>query len=394
MNPTASKLALLERCPAAAALPAVWTEASDDMRAGTARHRFLQRAREIGREEALAEVLADAPWRAQCEAFDLDELPAGDHEIAYAYDVAADRARCLGPWLDRAYDVAATEVSGTADLVAPPGPDRARWLVVDFKGDEEVEPAAVNAQLGFFALCLARLHGVDEVDVAIGYLGHGAGAIRWDRATLGPFDLEAVAARLGAIAAGIDAARALVAAGGVPDVSMGLHCRRCPALLACPAQVAAARALLSLPPTNEALAQASAEDAGAAWVQVKVLGELADRMRAVLAARAEVAGLPLPDGARLVPVEVRRRALVLDKALPVLRARFGDQVEPFVERSLSSEVVARLARQLAPGGKGIKRATEDLWGALAAEGAVRASTHVQLRVKAPRGADAGEGAEP
>lgn len=396
MNPTASKLALLERCAPAAALPAVWTDATDDMRAGTARHRFIQRAREVGREEALAEVPADAPWRAQCEALDLDELPRGDHEIAYAYDVATDTARCLGPWLDRAYEVSATEISGTADLIAPPTAEHPRWLVIDFKGEEEVEPAGVNLQLGLFALCLARLHGVDEVDVAIGYLGHGAArGIRWDRATLGPFDLEAVAARLAGIAGAITAARAVVAAGGTPDVTMGLHCRRCPALLCCPAQAAAARALLAAPPANDALAQASAEEAGAAWVQVKVFGELVDRMRAVLAARAEVAGLPLPDGTRLVPVEVLRRSLVLDKAEPVLRAKFGDQVDSFIERSLSNEIVTKLARQLAPGGKGIKRATEDLWGALGAAGAVKRSTHTQLRVKAAKGgAEAEEGAEP
>lgn len=391
MKPTASKLELLERCPAAGALPAVWTEATDDMRAGTARHRFIQRSREIGREEALAEVPADAPWRAQCEALELDGLPAGDHEIAFAYDVAHDTARCLGPWLDRAYDVGPTEISGTADLIAPPTADRPRWLVVDFKGEEEVDPARVNLQLGFFALCLARLHGVDEVDVAIGYLRHGGG-IRWDRATLGPFDLEAVASRFVEITAAIDAVRVQLAAGTTPDVSTGLHCRRCPALIVCPAQVAAARALLDVPPTNEALAQASAEDAGAAWVRVKVLGELTDRIRAVLTARAEVAGLPLPDGARLVPVETVRRTLLIEKAEPLLRARFGAQLDALIDRSLSSEAVGRLSRQLAPG-SGVKKAAEALWGELAAAGAVRRNTFIQLRVKKGAASAVQEGTE-
>jgi hypothetical protein len=377
--PTASKLGLLEACPAAGALPAVWTEANDAMRAGTARHRFIERAAEIGRDAALDEVPADAPWREQCEALDLDTLPRGEHEVAYAVDVATDTARRLGAWLGRAYDVSASEVSGTADLIAAPSAERPRWLVVDFKGDEEVEPAGVNLQLGFFALCLARLHQVDEVDVAIVYLRHGGG-MRWDRATLGPFDLEAVAERLRGIAARIAAASAVLAAGGTPDVSMGLHCRRCPALLACPAQTAAARALLAAPPTNDALAQATHDEAGAAWVQVKVLGELADRLRAVLGARAEVSGLPLPGGERLVPVETNRRALVMEKAEPVLRARFGAQVDSLVERSLRTDAVAKLARQLAPG-KGVKKVEEELWGQLAGAGAVRSSRFVQLRVR-------------
>lgn len=379
MNPTASRLWLLERCPAAGALPAVWTESTDDQVAGTARHRFIQRAREIGRDEALAEVPADAPWRGQLEAFDLDAVPAGDHEIAYAFDVATDTARCLGPWLDRAYEVGPTEISGTADLVCPPTAEHPRWRVIDFKGEEEVDPATSNLQLGFFAVCLARLHGVDEVDVAIGYLGHGGG-IRWDLAELGPFDIEAAATRIKGLAAQVDAARVVVAAGRTPDVTMGLHCRRCAALVHCPAQVAAARALLDASPSNEDLAGVSADEAGAAWVKVKVFGELVDRMRAALTARAQVAGLPLPDGERLVPVEVVRRALVIEKAEPILRQKFGDQLDELIERSLSSEVVARLARQLAPG-KGQRKAADELWDTLTAGGAVKRSAHVQLRVK-------------
>lgn len=379
MIPTASKLGLLDACPAAGALPAVWTEATDAMRAGSARHRFIERAAEIGRDAALDEVPPGAPWREQCEALDLDALPAGEHEVAYAFDLAADTARRLGAWLGRAYDVSATEVSGTADLIAAPTADRPRWCVIDFKGDEEVEPAGANLQLGFFALCLARLYQLDEVDVAIVYLRHGGG-MRWDRATLGPFDLEAVAERLRGIVSRISAVSGVLAAGGTPDVYMGLHCRRCPALLSCPAQAAAAQALLSAPPTNEALAQVTHEEAGAAWVQVKVLGELADRIRAVLAARAAVAGLPLPGGERLVPVETHRRALVLEKAEPVLRARFGAQVDALVERSLKTDAVAKLARQLAPGRGGVKKVEEELWGQLSAAGAVRSSRFVQLRV--------------
>lgn len=391
MIPTASKLGLLEACPAAGALPAVWTEANDAMRAGTARHRFIERAAEIGRDAALDEVPADAPWRAQCEALDLDVLPRGEHEVAYAFDVVADTARRLGAWLGRAYDVNATEVSGTADLIAPPTAERPRWLVVDFKGDDEVEPAAVNPQLGFFALCLARLHDLDEVDVAIVYLRHGGG-MRWDRATLGPFDLEAVAERLRTLVRRVDAAASLLAAGGIPDVSMGLHCRRCPALLACPAQAAAARALLAAPPSNDVLAAASAEAAGEAWVQVKALTELADRMRKVLSLRAEAAGLPLPGGERLVPVETVRRVLVLEKAEPVLRARFGAQVDAFVERSLTTEAVSKLARQLAPG-KGVQKAIDEVWSQLAGAGAVRSSRFFQLRVRKGSQSAAAQGDE-
>lgn len=402
MNVTASKLELLERCPAAGALPAVWTESTDDQLAGTARHRFVQRAREIGRDEALAEIPDDAPWRAQCEALPIEDLPSGDHELAYAYDVATDGARCLGAWIERAYQVGPTEVSGTADLVCPPTAERPRWLVVDFKGEEEVTPAATNLQLGFYGLCVARVQCVDEIDVAIGYLGHG-GAIRWDRATLGPFDIEAVAERVRSVHVAVEAARALLAEGGTPDFATGLHCRRCPALTMCPAQVALVRevALSVRPEATDAgavvqrmtasLAPLSDEDAGRAWVRVQLLEELIGAMKASLRARAEVKGLPLPDGEQLMPVEVLRRSLVLDKAMPLLRVRFGDQVDALVERTLSADAVGKLSRQVAPG-KGQKKALEELWGALAEAGAVKRSMHIQLRVKKPRGG-ADEGTE-
>lgn len=396
MNPTASKLELLERCPSAGALSSVWTSSTDDQIAGTARHRFIQRAREIGRDEALAEVPEDAPWRAQCEALVLDGVPAGEHEIAFAYDVTNDTARCLGSWIDRAYKVSDTEVSGTADLVCPPTEERPRWLVIDFKGDEEVTSAAHNIQLGFYALCVAREHQVDEVDVAIVYLGHN-GDLRWDRASLGPFDLEGMAARIRDVHAAVHAARARVAERGPLDYSTGLHCRRCAALTFCPAQTTLLRAFLDEPTPPESLAPLSDEDAGRAWVRFKVFEEQRDLARSALSLRAERAGLPLPDGDRLMPVEVPQRTVVLQKAETLLRARFGDdQFKAALKSTLSIENLRSLARQLSPG-KGQKKAFEDLLEQLRSAGALRESSFTQLRVKKAKGAkggDAEEGGEP
>jgi len=378
---TASRLELLARCPTAAALPAVWTESTDDQVAGTGRHRYLERAPLVGRDAALAEIPADASWRATCEAIDVSEVPQGTAEIAYAYDVATDTARGLGQWLGRAYVVGPTEVSGTADLVCPPTAERPRWLVVDWKGDEEVERAATNIQLGLYGLAVARVHGLDEIDVAVGYIGH-TGAIRWDRATLGVFELEAVAARVREVHAAVETARA----SAVRDYSTGYHCRRCPAMSMCPAQVAIVRAWSSSAAgveTSELVAaypKLTDEEAGAAWERLAVLGEMLDAARAALRARAEIKGLPLSGGAVLMPVEVPRRSVVMDRAMPVLRARFGAQADEAVDRSMTAESIARLARQLAPG-KGQKKAVDALWSELREAGGVRDSSFVQLRVK-------------
>ncbi len=384
MKASASKLELLERCPAAGALSAAWFESTPDQIAGTGRHRFMQRAAELGRDAALVEIPADAPWRAQCEALVLDDVPAGDYELAYAYDTATDTARFLGPWLDRAYDVSATEVSGTADLVCPPTAERPRWLVVDFKGDDDVAPATVNLQVGFYALAVARLYGVDEIDVAIGYLRHGGG-IRWDRATLGDFDIEAVASRVRDVASRIATARAALTAGAGLDYAVGMHCRWCSSLTFCPANTATARAWIAGDaPSTDALAKLSDEDAGRAWALSKALEEQVERVRAVLRERALVRGLPLPDGERLVPVETATRTLVFARAEAALRARFGDQVDAFIERSLTNEAVTKLAKQLAAG-KGQKKALDGLWSELEGAGAVKRGAFVQLRVKKPKG---------
>jgi hypothetical protein len=181
----------------------------------------------------------------------------------------------------------------------------------------------------------------------------------------------------------VEAARQAHARGDALDYGTGLHCRRCPALTLCPAMVQLARALLAEPITPERLAPLSDDDAGRAWVELKALGELVDRGRAALDERAKLRGLPLPGGARLVPVEQMRRALLLDRAEPVLREKFGDQVDGVIERSLSAEAVGRLARQLAPG-KGHKAAAEALWADLDAAHAVRRSSFVQLRTKPAR----------
>lgn len=383
MNPSASKLGLLERCPAAGALPSVWQESTDDQAAGTARHRYLQRAGELGREAALAEVPADASWRNQVLGIDVTELPVGRYELAYAYDTATDTARCLGQWIDRAYETTAAEVSGTLDLVATVD---GRTLVVDFKGMEEVEPAASNLQLGFYALCVARTEGLDEVDVAIVYIGH-SGDLRWDRATLGAFELEAIAARVRAVVARITAARRLVVSGQLPDFSTGLHCKRCPSLPLCPAQTAAVRLLLADPPTPDQLALLSDEDAGLAYARLAVAEAVLDQAKASLRARAELKGLPLPDGQWLRPSLTQRRKVTdLDGLLAILREDYGDQADALVERSLSFEAVTGLAKQRAPG-KGQKAVLAALNEKLLARKVIKATSFVQLRVGKARAAN-------
>lgn len=422
---TASGLERAEQCPASFALPAVEDRETDAMRAGTGRHAYLDAVAaamsdpdvalgsDVARERALATIPSDAPWREQCEAIDLNALfeATGAYNetnvetgLSHAWDPVADTAVALDVAAHRAYPDAAG-IPGTLDwLVTSPRDGRVR--VVDFKGSQPTTRAAENEQLALYALQVARARGLAEVDVQLVYLGED-GSVRTDDATLDAWDLDAAAARLRGIWQRVQDARAVVEVGGAPRMRVGDHCGDCPAMRVCPAMTALVRELTVSAPRTAApeaeveawkagaassLAQLSDEAAGEAWLRVELLGDLVAAMRASLKARAERAGLPLPGGAMLVPVESRRRTVEVALALPVLRARFGAQADAAVEQSLSIAAVEKLARQLAPG-RGQRKAVEALVEELRAARAVRESTFVQLRVrKAKASAEADDAA--
>lgn len=410
---TASGLALAALCPATHALPSVEHTETDAMRAGTGRHAYLSAVAHaigagtglhpeglaIARTEALADVPADAPWRATCEAIDLDAIFAelGDAagspvtfvetDLAHAWDPATDTATTVGAVTHRAY-ADADGLVGTLDWLVTHADGSV--TVLDFKGQRRNAPAREHLQLALYGLQVARTRGLDAVHVALCYLDE-EGTHAWDRATLDGWDLDAAAARLRGIHAAVVAARA--ATWETLPTRVGEHCGDCTCVRVCPAMVTLVRELVANgAPTPERLALLSDDDAGAAWVRLDALDTALAAARRALRARAEMAGLPLPDGQRLVPTEMTRRALVLDKALPVLRERFGAQVDSLIEQSLASGAVAKLARQLAPG-RGVKKVEEELWGQLASVGAVKSSGYVQLKVRKGSQSAAAQGDE-
>jgi hypothetical protein len=152
------------------------------------------------------------------------------------------------------------------------------------------------------------------------------------------------------------------------------------------------RALASEAPTDPAalsaslsrLVKLSDEEAGAAWVRIKQVRAAFDAMESALDLRARHHGLPLPDGSTLVPVEATRKTIDVEKALPVLRERFGGQVDAVVDRSLAVGAVEKLVRQIVTG-RGLKKKTDEVFDDLRKAGALREVTHPHgFRVKKPR----------
>jgi len=274
IRPSASSVERVMACPGSAHLPqhdyhTAYADAGDD------RHGDAEAAAVLGAHE-------DLPWQVQKLLEPGDVLSA---ECALAYDVSDDTARALGhiAWRDYEKHLRPFEVPGTIDLIVY---GERRILVIDYKGFEEVTPAATNPQLATGALAIARASGRDEIMVAIVYLGAS-----WkpaDVATLCVFDLDMHAARLREMMTSSD--RSLHA---------GPWCKYCHAFLSCDVQkqfaaeagggALAVRVEAMIPLQND-------EDAAEAYELYERVKLVAQRMRAALYARAAERPIPLRNG--------------------------------------------------------------------------------------------------
>src|SRR5690606_5081630 len=117
-------------------------------------------------------------------------------------------------------------------------------------------------------------------------------------------------------------------AGRTPSVTTGRHCRYCPAFYACPAQVALVRQAAAAPEDLERkLAELiTHENAALAYHRIVEVQMVLDRVMRQIKALAEKAPIPLGNNRMLGSVERTRESIVADKALPILRDHFGDEV--------------------------------------------------------------------
>lgn len=295
--PSASQLARAFNCGASEHLPHVASTNEHSAR-GTAAHAFMVRAREVGRDVALAEAEAlEDEHLALYDAIPLDELPAGgQREVALAWDHVADTTRVIGGAGHRDYAaVGATEYPGTYDYVGQ-GPGVA--IVIDWKfGRKWLGPAAKSWQLRLGALAAARLIGADSARVAYFYLrDDGTYGVSW--ATFDAFDLAEIAAELRALAARLDAP------GGAAHE--GEWCDYCPAFDACPSKLALARQIGEGTALAEVEARISAmtrDELAAAYLAIERYDVIAERARKAIRQRSEMQPVDLGDGNELGPVK-------------------------------------------------------------------------------------------
>lgn len=312
--PSASKLYLARVCPSAFALDHVDIR-TDAAAAGTERHEVYEESIKSGNvPEALAARWPGYTWHA---------------EVAYAFNLVTGAGRVLGFGLHRDYSsVAIGEIPGTADVlgISPDNASERRVVVIDWKGFEEVERAAVNAQLHLAALALSRAYGVDAAHVAIHYEARAM-----DVAELDTFDLETFAADVATIMAGIAAARRRREAGEPLAFVEGSHCKYCPAFHSCPTKrqlVTDVQARVEQVATGKLLfALDDDEEAARAYEFAERVAQLLGQLRAALAMRGKERPIPLLNGKiyGLVPKKGNDK-LDADLLYEIVRAKHGQGI--------------------------------------------------------------------
>jgi hypothetical protein len=340
-----SSLGRLAACPGSAALPqgntsSVW---ADD---GTERHAWLGRLI-VTRD---TDVAPAAYYEAALDI--LDRIPAGaasEVELSYEHE-----GRVI--------------LTGHADVVAVL-PDAV--LVADWKSFEDVGPAESNWQVRSYAAMAAQRFCRDRAIVLIIYVREGQ-APYVNAAELDALDLAAVLEDVRLVDARVWNERAKVAAGAMPDVAEGKHCRYCPAAHACPAKTALIRQLVdgTAAQTLASLSFISDEEAALAWERIAQYSALLNRMKSALIARASDRPIPLRNGMELRKVSKQgNERLDGDIAWKVIGDMFGrDCADAAVERHASKKQIDGALRKWLPPGETLTKVKERVYKAIRARG--------------------------
>lgn len=384
MRPTGSKIHRVWKCPASAVLPQ--TEQDDGRfepaRAkGQAIHRFLERAKAVGRPEALAE--APKELLPLLEALDLEDLPVGlACEVAFAWNWQAGTARELGRGeaLPRKPDGAvdydklgvdwSREVPCTLDVVGvangPAGCD-SRGYVGDYKSGHVKYPAPdMFGQTLLGALCVKTLWGCDDVVVELIHI-HDNGGHHKARRTVTDWELDTFERELRGAMYGI-AMHGTVAPDDLwspPDPVEGPWCDYCPAFRGCPAKIALVRQLPeklyelgvrpgTLPDKNGVEQPAlvltpgmlTVRNASVAWMALEAIEDVIARAKQEICSIGAFEEIPLPDGRVIGHVHHEKRSVVGRIGAEVLEKRYGRETrDEFVELSVTMSALYQAARK-------------------------------------------------
>jgi hypothetical protein len=252
MRDTGSKIHRAWMCPASAILPHSTNEDTEARyeparNRGTAIHKYLERVKAVGAEQALAEVPADL--QLLCRALDLDKLPAHlSTEVAFAWNWRTNTARELGRNLGhRDYDSLGVdwdcEVPATTDVAGVEVRKIRRGLVGDYKSGWTRYPRPARfGQILIAAACLRYIESLDEVVGQVIYIDEdGESFVQSD--TIDSWALDTFEREIATMMEGRPTLRDYYAKAGAGALSYveGPHCDHCGVFKACNAKTALIR---------------------------------------------------------------------------------------------------------------------------------------------------------
>lgn len=311
-NPSGSALERATNCPASFALPQAPATGEAAIK-GTENHDAIENGISNGQLADLPEVVRTA----------LEGATAVDVEVAFAIDAATGSVRLLGRRMGRNYGVLGeSEIALTIDaIVTHPGGAVTVW---DWKSRKRVTPAVRNLQVKAGAIAVMEHLSLPEVQAGLGYLDDGD----TDLATFDRFDTALFLAEMRRMLARIETVRQVVESGQTPEVHAGPWCEYCPAVAYCPAQTRLARMMIGeLSDVEKQIAFMTAEQAGKAWMLLRQIQSLAEKVETSLKLRAKQDVVPLPNGKRLALVESSRSSFDKNKAIAWIREHGGDPAQ-------------------------------------------------------------------
>ena len=341
-----SQLQRQAACPASEALPHA-DEVSTYATKGSVIHQYLEDCVNLGPEEALERVPDEQ--QEGCASIPLEALPACEPgayaaEVALAYNPVTDEGRELGRGLDRDYSgVTDGEDYGTIDVVGLAA-DGETVVVYDYKtGFGDVPPADRNWQLKAAAIAAARAYGRSRASVAIIRVRDDGWPPYFDRATFDEIDMDRIRAGLVEVREAVAAAKS----SSETEVTIGEHCRYCPAFRFCPGQ----RATIAAFGFSELAAELTPEDVAASWHRIKMAEKLIAKAKKAAQEVARRYPVEIGEGRMLGLKEKNTTRLDGGKTLVALRKLKGDKfadacctietTKGAIEKALGEEAIAR-----------------------------------------------------
>lgn len=341
---TASSLTRLKNCPSSAVLSRaenhnVWADTGHDD------HELLAQGVETG---TLADVLAAMlPPGADAQRI-ASLVPQGSRaEVKLGFDVALRTGRVIGYGGGRDYGKPGPfEIVGSTDVL---GVLEDAVVIVDWKtGYADVEPAATNAQLWFYALAACRALGKEQAVIRIVYTKTGL----VDEAELDALDLADFAGSLERLQRQVGERQAAKLRGEVLETKEGSWCKHCSSKHVCPSKagllVQVAEKGLAVIGDTEMTPQRAAQ----AYEQIVRIEQLVKDARARLNTYVEEQGpIDLGDGRMFGRYEKEgNRKLDAEKAIQAIREVVGESSREFeamaIERSTSQAAIERAAKSL------------------------------------------------